>query len=510
MNKGRLRRLVRAKMVSERMSARTIFDRLFCDRGAIRSTAASFADGLSSLGMKLSNTAAKRLMKKLIQRRGEETLKPAEFVEFVSEPDPDEVALRAVVLHAAAKGNSLNAHQTMSDMDTGDTGRLSRGQFARALKRLGMSMSDQETRKLADRYADAADDGYVLYREFVPTVEAVVRRYDGVKGLLQRVRKAVERYVPPTDADDRARRVGAVQTAMTPRSRGKKKASAQERVFKKLDTNNTGSVDYDSFAKGLRQMGVQLDETEMRELCESLDWDMDRTIGYLEFVQLMQAEAAEAFSFHDDDVRRGSESGGAEAKADGGVNVDDDSKAPEGAVQVFEGIMRGVKPHESVTISMSTLQLKLKLDQARKVKTVTVEFRFLDEVVHSATAQLDKKKKALMGKKLSFVTRRGTEGFDRFKRMLREMQTDPQRGEIEFRVYNTTGSAKKVLGVGTFNMNAILDQTKDLTHEVIKLLPDMSGASGSRQPSMRQVGTLMIGVTAWACVNDMLNEVLAA
>lgn len=86
------------------------------------------------------------------------------------------------------------ANQIMGDMDLEASGKLSKSQFAKAVRQLGLDLSDQEMSALATRYGDP-DGTYVLYREFVPFVDAVVSRYDKVKDLLGRVRHAVELYV---------------------------------------------------------------------------------------------------------------------------------------------------------------------------------------------------------------------------------------------------------------------------------------------------------------------------
>lgn len=129
--------------------------------------------------------------------------------------------------------------------------------------------------------------------------------------LFTRVDWQWRRYIPPTDADERARRGGTIEGAggMTPRSKSKSsKSSAQQRVFAELDPDGTGSVDYEKFEKGLRQLGVRLDASEMRQLAEALDWDNDRQVGYMEFVQLMQAEAVEAVHHRHDAGAAGAES----------------------------------------------------------------------------------------------------------------------------------------------------------------------------------------------------------
>ena len=182
---------MRARMVRKQQAARDVFSYMFCDRGEVRATAASFADALGRLGMTLTITAATHLMKKLTRSKDKESLNAADFVAFISQPEyvvscpahvllrvpvlgiwrirsvwrcltlavarrrcdsAEEALLRAKVLEAAAKGHSLNAERVLGDMDKSDTARLSRSQFTRGLRQLKLNMSDQEADRVAQRY----------------------------------------------------------------------------------------------------------------------------------------------------------------------------------------------------------------------------------------------------------------------------------------------------------------------------------------------------------------------
>ena len=152
-NRERLLRLVRAKMVGDRLDARALFSQVFCDAGAASATSASFARGVEALGMRLSNTAAKRLMGKLARNSPEGRLTEGDFCLWVAKPDYEqfEYGLRGKVLLAAAQGRALNANQVMRDLDSGDTGKLSATQFRAAVRKLGLDLSDQEMQVLTSR-----------------------------------------------------------------------------------------------------------------------------------------------------------------------------------------------------------------------------------------------------------------------------------------------------------------------------------------------------------------------
>jgi len=111
----------------------------------------------------------------------------------------------------------------------------------------------------------------------------------------------------------------------------------------------------------------------MQELAEALDWDNDKQVGYMEFVQLMQAEAVESAHGGGGEAKRSDDAGDrgvdrGQGRDMGGARGGGETKS---AVEFFEGAPRkSLGPQDMVAISLSTLRITLPLQAARKVKKV--------------------------------------------------------------------------------------------------------------------------------------------
>ena len=70
-------------------------------------------------------------------------------------------------------------------------------------------------------------------------------------------------------------------------------------VFRKFDDNKSGKLDYDEFRKGLQFVGVPLNDKEFDMLCKEVDNDGNGDIDYLEFVQVLKDDDADAVMIHD-------------------------------------------------------------------------------------------------------------------------------------------------------------------------------------------------------------------
>lgn len=65
------------------------------------------------------------------------------------------------------------------------------------------------------------------------------------------------------------------------------KAGALESAFRSFDNSDDGSIDYEEFIEGLKNIGVSMPAEDWKKLCAAIDPDGDRTINYAEFIHWM-------------------------------------------------------------------------------------------------------------------------------------------------------------------------------------------------------------------------------
>jgi len=164
--------------------------------------------------------------------------------------------------------SKVSSSEAILKFDKNKSGHISRTEFSQALKELGFTFSDEETKKLMD-YVDEDKSGHISYKEFIKAFRIEDPNSDLKQKSLHRLCEILYLY-----------------------------RFQLKRLFRSLDLDNSGTIDNDEFLAGfltlqslLAKVEGDINSTQSKELFKILDADHNKKLNYREFKNFVDAFA---------------------------------------------------------------------------------------------------------------------------------------------------------------------------------------------------------------------------
>lgn len=210
-----------------------------------------------------------RLVNDLATVEPDGTINYARFLERykIEMPKTEEQYLEAVVEKVYEKLVVLcsDLEEAYKLFDVNEDGTVEYKEFVAALKKLDLGLTEQQLYNLMG-HIDTDKDSHINFAEFAGRFEVVLQKMGGGTG-----------DEVPLDAEMK-RWVGQVGTALF-----KGGAKAKE-VFKRLDTDSSGTLSYDEFQVGLKGLGLDFTKEQAERIAKVIDTDNDGEIAWAEFI----------------------------------------------------------------------------------------------------------------------------------------------------------------------------------------------------------------------------------
>ena len=184
--------------------------------------------------------------------------------------------------------------------DTNNDGKISRREFCRAVKVLGLNATDEETTALYDSFDRDGSDSVelnelnALLRQG-NTVQLAAVLQPGARGAIETEAKNVHELRTTADSHRFTAEWGPVAAAEVPgriKQLLERKHERLMNIFAEWDTDGNGIVSRGEFCAALRRLGLDLSDGDLVWLFECFDEDGGGSIDAAEFAHLVHSAAS--------------------------------------------------------------------------------------------------------------------------------------------------------------------------------------------------------------------------
>ena len=169
--------------------------------------------------------------------------------------------------------------QAFRAFDRSHSGSITHKEFREAMRSIGFELTDADFREFVATY-DKDNDGSISYAEFNKQVGSLLHPSESGQLVVRQSFK-----YDPVGKRNRERRAGAAKVeAMFAQQSVARLQKAQD-MFRRFDTDNSGTISHSEFIKALDAFGIQLGFQESKELLMSFDTNQDGLVSLQEFTE---------------------------------------------------------------------------------------------------------------------------------------------------------------------------------------------------------------------------------
>ena len=173
---------------------------------------------------------------------------------------------------ARTRGGDLDLRGVFKDMDSDGSGTLDRGEIRAMLDKLGVRLSRSELIDIMEFFG-AGRSGEIPYDDFV---KFALKQDPATERIATRVKAEIDRLA------DRLREPPDYRSA-----------------FRDIDADGSGSIDSREFGKAMKNLGLRLSSSELRQLMNLFDANGDGRISYREFIEFVEPKRQSRRGFAD-------------------------------------------------------------------------------------------------------------------------------------------------------------------------------------------------------------------